>query len=345
MMQELFGNKVKEIRVGLQMSQMELSDLTNIERAQISKIEQGKINVTLETIERLSQALRINVKDLFSYKKYNVRPIVKWAGGKTQIINKLKLYMPEEYGTYFEPFVGGGALLFSLTPEKAYINDTNNELLSVYQCLKDNKKTSLMVEELIKHENNHSEEYFYQIRALDRDVNYYKLPIHIRSARMVYLNKACFNGLYRVNSQGYFNVPSAKKEKVITFDRDNIVELQRYFRDASIHITSGDFEKAVTHAKAGDFVYFDPPYDVYPDKNGFVDYSKEGFGKEEQKRLSDVFISLSHRGVKVMLSNHNTEYIHGLYQGFNINVIDAKRMINSDAKGRGSVQEVIVTNY
>lgn len=345
MMQELFGNKVKEIRVGLQMSQMELSSLSSIERTQISKIEQGKINVTLDTIERLSHALKINVKDLFTYKKYNVRPFVKWAGGKTQIINKLKTFMPKDYGTYFEPFVGGGALFFSLTPENAYINDTNGELLSVYQCLKDSKMTSLMIGELIKHQNNHSEDYFYQIREMDRASDFGKLPIYIRAARMVYLNKACFNGLYRVNSKGYFNVPSAKKVKVIAFDKENIDELVRYFKDASIHVTNVDFEKAVSHAKADDFVYFDPPYDVYPDKSGFVDYSKEGFGKEEQKRLADVFKTLSARGVKVMLSNHNTEYINELYQGFKINVIDAKRIINSNAKGRGSVQEVIVTNY
>ena len=146
-------------------------------------------------------------------------------------------------------------------------------------------------------------------------------------------------------SKGFFNVPFSKKEKVNTFDDANFNSIRQYFLSNNINITSTDYHKVVEKAKAGDFVYFDPPYDVYPDKLGFVDYGKDGFGKEEQIKLRDCFKALSDKGVKVMLSNHNTPFINELYKGFNIHVINAKRMINSKADGRGNVQEVIITNY
>lgn len=346
MLQVLFGNKVREYRIGLEISQIELSNITGIERAQISKIEQGKVNATLETIEKISRALNVSAADLITpNKNYDVKPFVKWAGGKTQLLKKLKEFMPAHYNDYYEPFVGGGALLFSLTPSKAHINDTNDELICVYECLKNEEYLRLMIDELIKHENEHSEKHYYDVREMDRSDGFHLLPIYVRAARMIYLNKSCFNGLYRVNAKGYFNVPSANKEKVITFDRHNIEEIRRYFNDSEILVTKSDFEIAVEDAKAGDFVYFDPPYDVFPNKNGFVDYGKDGFGKEEQARLANLFRELSDKGVNVMLSNHNTQYINELYQGFNIHVVEAKRMINSKADGRGNVQEVIITNY
>ncbi len=346
MLQEQFGNRIKELRIEQTISQARLSLLTGIERAQISRIEQGKVNVTLETIDKLSNALKVSLVELLTFNnKYDVKPFVKWAGGKTQLLEKLKKYMPSNYNDYYEPFVGGGAFFFALTPKVAYINDTNAELLCVYRCLKSKENTDKMIEELIKHEDKHSEEYYYKVREMDRQQDFDKLPIYIRAARLIYLNKACFNGLYRVNAKGFFNVPSGKKEKVIAFDRNNLNNLRRYFQECVIHINECDFEKAVKSAKKGDFVYFDPPYDVLPNKNGFVDYSKEGFGKNEQARLSKVFKKLDSKGVYVMLSNHNTEYINELYSGFNIRVVEARRMINSDPSGRGNVAEVIITNY
>ncbi|MDY4788887.1 MAG: Dam family site-specific DNA-(adenine-N6)-methyltransferase [Bacilli bacterium] len=346
MLQILFGNRIKELRTILDISQLELSNLTGIERAQISKIEQGKVNVTLETINKLSSALNVTIPELMSFEYvHDVKPFVKWAGGKTQLLTKLKEFMPKDYNIYYEPFVGGGALFFDLTPKMAYINDINSELISVYKCLKNQEDANRMIDELIKHEQNHNEEYYYQIREMDRNDNFITLPQYIRAARIIYLNKACFNGLYRVNAKGYFNVPSGHKEKVSTFDRNNMIELIRYFKDCSINVTQLDFEEAVKNAKKGDFVYFDPPYDVFPDKNGFVDYSKEGFGKEEQVRLAKVFKDLDEKGVYVMFSNHNTPFINELYSGYNIHIVEAKRMINSKSSGRGNVFEVIITNY
>lgn len=272
-------------------------------------------------------------------------PVVKWAGGKRQILDNLKSNMPEKFNNYYEPFIGGGALLFDLAPSTATINDVNQELLAIYNCLKDDELYKLMIEELDKHEKNHSEEYYYEVRGWDRNPRFELEPLWKRAARAIYLNKSCFNGLYRVNAKGYFNVPSAKKEKVITYSKENLEEIHDYFKNNNITILSGDFVEACRTAHEGDFVYFDPPYDTWDDKESFTAYSKFDFNKEDQKRLAECFKDLTKRGVKCMLSNHNTKFINELYQGFNIQVINAKRVINSKASGRGNVEEVIITNY
>ena len=188
------------------------------------------------------------------------KPFVKWAGGKRSIIDKLKKLVPDEYNTYYEPFVGGGALLFELQPKKAVINDYNSELINVYECIKDEKKFENMCAELNKHETNHSEEYYYKIRDLDRNKNKFnKIPDYKRAARTIYLNKACFNGLYRVNSKNEFNVPSGKKTKVNTYEGPNLGIVHCLLNFFDIKILSTDFEESVKDAKKGDFIYFDPP--------------------------------------------------------------------------------------
>ena len=272
------------------------------------------------------------------------KPFVKWAGGKRQIIDKLKKYIPEEYNTYYEPFVGGGALLFELAPKNAVINDFNEELMNVYTCIKDSDRFEKMCKELNHHEAEHSEEYYYKVRNIDRDRKKYdKLADYKKAARTIYLNKACFNGLYRVNSKNEFNVPFGKKEHVNTYEGQNLGIICGYLNFNNVKILSTDFEDAVRDAKEGDFIYFDPPYDS--DKEIFTSYTNEGFGKEEQERLAKVFKDLDSRGCYVMLSNHNTKLINELYKDYNIHIIEAKRNINSDGKKRGKVEEVIITNY
>ncbi len=256
----------------------------------------------------------------------------------------MKQYVPYEFNTYFEPFVGGGALLFELSPKKAVINDYNKELINVYECIKDEKKFESMCRELNHHETEHSEEYYYQTRNLDRDKKKFnKLVDYKRAARTIYLNKACFNGLYRVNSKNEFNVPFGKKLKVNTYEGQNLGIICGYLNYNDVKLLSTDFEEAVKDAKKGDFVYFDPPYDS--DTSTFNSYTEGGFGKDEQVRLAKVFKELSDRGCYVMLSNHNTILINELYKNFNIHVIEAKRNINSNGKKRGKVEEVIITNY
>ena len=248
------------------------------------------------------------------------KPFVKWAGGKRQIIDKLKSYAPYEFDTYYEPFVGGGALLFELAPKKAVINDSNKELMNVYSVLCDEDKFNKMCRLLNNYEVKHSEEFYYDLRNKDKNKKTFdRLSDYTRAARTIYLNKACFNGLYRVNSKNEFNVPFGKKEKVNTYDGGNLITVSNYLTMNDIKILSVDFEEALKGAKKGDFVYFDPPYDS--DTNTFNSYTEGGFGKEEHRRLARVFKELDDRGVYVMLSNHNTTLIRELYEGYNINVI------------------------
>ena len=272
------------------------------------------------------------------------KPFVKWAGGKRQIIDKLKEYAPDEFNVYYEPFVGGGALLFELSPKEAVINDYNEELMNVFNCIKDADKFTKMCTELNRYEVNHSEEFYYEMRSKDKEkAKFAKMPDYKRAARTIYLNKACFNGLYRVNKNNEFNVPFGKKNKVNTYDGQNLGIIHSYLNFNKVTIQSIDFEESVKTAAPGDFIYFDPPYDS--ETNTFNDYTENGFGKEEQVRLARVYKELSDKGCYVMLSNHNTTLVKELYKDYNIHVIEAKRNINSNGKKRGKVEEVIITNY
>ena len=272
------------------------------------------------------------------------KPFVKWAGGKRQIIDKLKKYVPEEFDTYYEPFVGGGALLFELSPKHAVINDSNEELMNVYRCLCDEEKFKKMCNVLNHYETSHSEEFFFEVSNKDRSKNAYnRLSDYTRAARTIYLNKACFNGLYRVNSKNEFNVPFGKKLKVNTYEGSNLITVSNYLTMNDIKILSVDFEEAVKDAKKGDFIYFDPPYDS--DTSTFNSYTEEGFNKDEQRRLASVFKELDKRGCYVMLSNHNTLLVNELYKGYHFHIIEAKRNINANGKKRGKVEELIITNY
>ncbi len=272
------------------------------------------------------------------------KPFVKWAGGKRQILNELRKYVPENYNCYYEPFIGGGALFFDLAPKNAVINDCNSELMNVYKVMCDDEKYSKMCNLLNNYEVKNNEEFYYELRNKDRNREKYdKLNDYTKAARTIYLNKACFNGLYRVNSKGEFNVPYNKKTNVNTYDKENLLVVHMYLVMNNIKILNTDFEEALKSASEGDFVYIDPPYDQI--NSSFTSYTEEGFGKDEQRRLADVFKDLDKRGVKVMLSNHNTALINELYKDYNIHVIQAKRNINSNGKKRGKVEEVIITNY
>lgn len=272
------------------------------------------------------------------------KPFVKWAGGKRQIIDKLKEYVPDEYNTYYEPFIGGGALLFELSPKNAVINDSNEELMNVYRCLCDEEKFKKMCNLLNHYEAEHSEEFYYEIRNKDKNKNAYsRLSDYTKAARTIYLNKACFNGLYRVNKKNEFNVPFGKKTKINTYEGSNLITISNYLTMNNIKILSIDFEEAVKDVKPKDFIYFDPPYDS--DTSTFNSYTEEGFDRNEQIRLAKVFKELDKKGAYVMLSNHNTSLINDLYKDYNIHLIEAKRNINANGKKRGKVEEVIITNY
>ena len=271
-----------------------------------------------------------------------VAPVLKWAGGKRQLLQEISKHIPKKFFTYYEPFLGGGAVLFHLQPGKAVVNDINEELINVYHVIRDN------VEELIKSLKKHKNEkgYYYMIRELDRDKEKYNQLSNIEKAsRIIFLNKTCFNGLFRVNSQGQFNVPFGKYKNANIVDEPTLRAVSNYFNKAKITFKCTDFEEAVKGISKGDFVYFDPPYDPVSNTSSFTGYDINGFDKEEQKRLKELCDKIDRRGVKFLLSNSATDFILDLYKDYNVTIVQARRPINSKGNRRGEVDEVLVKNY
>jgi DNA adenine methylase len=267
-------------------------------------------------------------------------PFLKWAGGKRQLLDELKANLPETFNRYFEPFLGAGALLFELQPHNARISDLNGELVNCYQVIKDDPQGLLA--EISKHE--HTEAHFYEVRNLDRLPDFKSLPPTVRAARTIYLNKTCFNGLYRVNSKGYFNVPFGKYLNPTILDEGLLESLHNFLNTHGISIYNEDFQAACSFAEAGDFIYFDPPYDPVSSSSSFTGYNFK-FGRGEQERLKDTFVELDKRGCKVLLSNSATDFVKELYAEYHIMEVQASRAINSVATKRGKVSEALVRNY
>ncbi|AFZ15533.1 DNA adenine methylase (plasmid) [Crinalium epipsammum PCC 9333] len=275
-----------------------------------------------------------------------LKPFLKWAGGKRQLIPALvSSYLPKKYdinyNSYYEPFVGGGALLFSLQPKKAVINDINTELINCYKVIRDS--VDELIDDLKRHENEKN--YFYAIREWDRNKDYKHKNLVQRASRIVFLNKTCYNGLFRVNSQGQFNVPFGRYKNPNILDIETLKAVNRYLNQNQIEILNVDFQEAVKDAKEGDFLYFDPPYDPISDSADFTSYDSSGFGKEEQIRLKKTFDDLSSRGCNVLLSNAYTNFILELYSNYNQTKISAIRAINSNSSKRGKVDEILIKNY
>ncbi|GAC42237.1 DNA adenine methylase [Paenibacillus popilliae] len=269
------------------------------------------------------------------------QPFLKWAGGKRQLLPEIKKYIPKKINTYYEPFVGAGAVLFDLQPKRAVINDINGDLINTYNVIKNN--VDELIEDLNKHKND--PDYFYKIRDLDRTGKYKNLTNIERASRIIYLNKTCFNGLFRVNSQGQFNVPFGKYKSPQIVNEIVVRAVNHYLINSDVSILNGDYETALETASKGDFVYFDPPYDPVSDTSSFTGYSLDGFDKEDQIRLRDVFIKLDQRGCKVLLSNSATDFIKDIYSDYHIKMVTASRNINSVASKRGKIDEVLVMNY
>lgn len=271
-----------------------------------------------------------------------VRPFVKWAGGKRQILPEILQSIPHKFNKYFEPFVGGGALFFELRPKEAVINDLNSELINLYKVIKNNPKE--LIDELKLYQN--TSDYFYKIRELDRNPNFDKLSEIKKASRILYLNKTCYNGLFRVNSQGQFNVPFGNYKQPNIINDIVIMAVSNYLNSANLLMLSGDFEESLKKAKKNDFVYLDPPYDPVSEISSFTGYTLNGFGKDEQKRLKNVCDRLNEKGVKFLLSNSYTDFINELYKKeYNINIISASRSINSIGDKRGKISEVLIRNY
>jgi DNA adenine methylase len=273
-----------------------------------------------------------------------VAHFVKWVGGKRQLLTEINKHLPKisPTTTYYEPFIGGGAVLFDLQPQKVVINDFNQELINTYQVIKDNVEE--LINDLKKHEN--TAEYFYALREIDRDHDLFKTLTNVEKAsRLLYLNKTCFNGLYRVNRAGEFNSPFGNYKNPNIVNEATLKAVSTYLNDATVKLKSGDYEKSLEGIKKNSFVYFDPPYDPVSISSNFTGYTNSGFNKEDQQRLKLVCDMLNNKGVKFLLSNSATPFILDLYQDYKIEIVKAKRNINSNAQLRGEIDEVLVKNY
>lgn len=280
-----------------------------------------------------------------------MKPFLKWAGGKRKILpailDIIRPHLTDEC-TFFEPFVGGGVVSLTLKHPNLKINDINSDLIECYLAIKDNPNELMRL--LDFHLMHHNAEHYYSVRALDRDPQKYNALSNIeKAARLVYLNKTCYNGLFRVNSKGQFNTPIGRYVNPKIYDYNNIMSISEYFTKAMITATSTSFEHAVSDAKKGDFIYFDPPYDY--ETNGFREYHKNGFNDFDLRNLREVSDALIEKGCFVLLSNNDTEKVRMIFSSefyhiypikYSITVHGVPRRINCDANGRGEVTEVLI---
>lgn len=276
-----------------------------------------------------------------------MKPFLKWAGGKRQLLPYIKNYINEnalDGVRFYEPFIGGGSLFFHLQHGNSVINDFNGEIVNCYKVIK--RAPHKLIEQLKIHENNHSKEYFYQIRSLDRNGKLEKMSDIEKAARTIYLNRTCYNGLYRVNRLGQFNTPIGRYVNPLICDEENILEISRFLKRNRTIIRCCDFVEAVNDANDGDWVYFDPPYDY--ENSGFVGYVKEGFSHADLLRLKLTCDELIARGCQVLLSNNDTKFVRETFSSDNYEIvyetkiIKANRNINSKASKREKVDEVLI---
>ncbi|HEV4307610.1 TPA: DNA adenine methylase [Streptococcus pneumoniae] len=276
-------------------------------------------------------------------KKVTLQPFTKWTGGKRQLLPVIRELMPKTYNRYFEPFVGGGALFFDLAPKDAVINDFNAELINCYQQIKGNPQE--LIEILKVHQEYNSKEYYLDLRSADRDERIDMMSEVQRAARILYMLRVNFNGLYRVNSKNQFNVPYGRYKNPKIVDEELISAISVYINNNQLEIKVGDFEKAIVDVRTGDFVYFDPPYIPLSETSAFTSYTHEGFSFADQVRLRDAFKRLSDTGAYVMLSNSSSALVEELYKDFNIHYVEATRTNGAKSSSRGKISEIIVTNY
>ena len=276
-------------------------------------------------------------------KEVTLQPFTKWTGGKRQLLPVIRELIPKTYNRYFEPFVGGGALFFDLAPKNAVINDFNAELINCYQQIKDNPQE--LIEILKVHQEYNSKEYYLDLRSADRDERIDMMSEVQRAARILYMLRVDFNGLYRVNSKNQFNVPYGRYKNPKIVDEELIFAISVYLNNNQLEIKTGDFEKAVLDVQPGDFVYFDPPYIPLSETSAFTSYTHEGFSYDDQVRLRDTFKKLSDTGAYVILSNSSSFLVEELYRDFNIHYVEATRTNGAKSSSRGKISEIIVTNY
>ena len=302
------------------------------QKSLLSFIGKGNHKIKFIDIKRRQNKRAKNIVDV-------PKPFLKWVGGKRQLISQIDKYLPKEFNKYIEPFVGGGAIFFYLLPKQALLLDINKELINTYKVIKN--KVSELIELLKKHKNE--SEYFYQIRDIDRNPDVFnKLSDIEKASRNIFMNRCCFNGLYRVNSKGQFNAPFGKYKNPKFCDVENLKAVKKALKN--VKLLNSSFEKCLDFAEKGDFIYFDPPYVPISNSSNFTSYTKDNFSSNDQHKLFEVFKILDDRGCKVMLSNSYSDFILEVYKNYRVNILQAKRAINSDATKRGAIKEVLITN-
>ena len=272
-----------------------------------------------------------------------ISPVLKWAGGKTQLLEHIVARMPASFNNYYEPFIGGAAVLLNLTPEHAFVNDINRQLVNLYEQLKTSAETIIEKINAMDAQPCNKEVYYATRDEYNAKIRQHEYDADC-AALMVWINKHCFNGLYRVNNKGLFNVPYNNKTGGKSIDEEHIRAISKYLQEADVTITCLDFEQACSGVSDGDFVYFDSPYVPESETASFTDYTMDGFTLADHKRLAELFKQLDGKGAKVMLSNNDVPLVRTLYEGYNIQALDVKRMINSNASKRTG-KEVLITNY
>ncbi len=266
-------------------------------------------------------------------------PFLKWAGGKAGLLSQFEGFFPKQIDRYIEPFVGSAAVFLYVKerfgPRKVILSDNNAELINCYLVVRDDVER--LIRALTKHRRTHSKEYYYQVRAM------HPRSAPRRAARTIYLNKTCYNGLFRVNSKGEFNVPVGSYKNPSIFDPENLRSVSRRLKGVEIQVRN--FDAYVSLAKKGDFIYFDPPYHPISPTSSFTSYTAAAFSGEDQRRLADVYRELDKKGCRLMLSNSDSPFIRKLYGGFRLERVLARRAINSNGNGRGEINELLVLNY
>lgn len=269
-----------------------------------------------------------------------ISPILKWVGGKRQLLTDIIPLINGACHTYVEPFIGGGAVFFELQPKKAIINDLNEELINVYLVIKDSCEE--LISQLKVHEENNNEDYFYNIRSLDRSVEYSDMSLIKKAARIIYLNKTCYNGLYRVNTAGQFNSPYGRYKNPNIINATTIRAVSKYLQNNNIIIKQGDYKEVLKGLRSGAFVYFDPPYMPISSSSSFTGYTENGFSYEKQVELKIECDKLKEKEISFLLSNSDCDEIRELYKDYDIRTVQAKRSINSNASKRGEISEVLI---
>jgi len=270
------------------------------------------------------------------------KPFVKWVGGKRQLINQFQELFPKEFNNYHEPFLWAGAVFFAIQKKYSYLSDINEELVNTWQVVKENPVELINFLKTLEY----SKEKFLEIRAWDREENWQEKYKKVQRAwRFIYLNRTCFNGLYRVNSKWQFNVPFGKYKNPDFVQEENILNVSKLLNKTEAKIELANFEKVLENAKKWDFVYLDPPYDVLTGSANFTSYDKSWFWRDMQKKLRDVFIKLDKMWCKVMLSNHNTSFIRDIYSWYKFDIVKARRNVNSKGNKSGEVEKIVVRNY